>query len=82
MAALISPKLALAVSPALTRIRLVSVTDREGRIRDANDAFCQTTGYRWAELRDQDHRILASGVHPPGLNIDATGLCFWKIVNA
>src|SRR5205085_11395330 len=24
----------------------------------------------------------SAGVHPPGLNIEATGMCFWKMVNA
>ena len=49
----------------LHQLALVSVTDREGRIRDANPAFCRTSGYTWQELSGQDHRIVSSGVHPP-----------------
>ena len=50
---------------ALHQLTLVSVTDRDGRIRDANDAFCRASGYAWQELAGQDHRIMSSGVHPP-----------------
>ncbi|HSH90056.1 MAG TPA: PAS domain S-box protein [Ramlibacter sp.] len=41
---------------------LVSVTDREGRIVDANDGFCKISGYSRDEMLGQTHRIVNSGV--------------------
>ncbi|MEZ0308331.1 MAG: PAS domain S-box protein, partial [Ramlibacter sp.] len=41
---------------------LVSVTDLAGRIVDANDGFCNLSGYSRDELLGQTHRIVNSGV--------------------
>ncbi len=43
---------------------LVSVEDGEGRITDANEAFCAISGYTRDELLGQHHRIVNSGTHP------------------
>ncbi|MGB0714737.1 MAG: PAS domain S-box protein, partial [Phycisphaerae bacterium] len=50
---------------------LVSITNRRGRIIDANPAFCEISGYSREELLGKDHRILNSGVHPKEFWIDA-----------
>ncbi|MCB0916339.1 MAG: PAS domain S-box protein [Actinobacteria bacterium] len=44
---------------------IVSMTDVEGTITHANQAFCELSGYRRDELLGQNHRILKSGHHPP-----------------
>ncbi len=49
---------------ALDRSSILSMTDREGRIIQVNDLFCQTTGYRRDELLGKNHRIVNSGYHP------------------
>jgi PAS domain S-box-containing protein len=43
---------------------IVSVTDRAGRIVDANEGFCKISGYSRDELLGQTHRIVNSGVQP------------------
>jgi PAS domain S-box-containing protein len=43
---------------------IVSVTDRAGRIVDANEGFCKISGYSREELLGQTHRIVNSGVQP------------------
>ena len=40
---------------------IVSVADRDGRIVDANDAFCRISGYTRDDLVGQTHRIVNSG---------------------
>ncbi|MEK8025587.1 CHASE domain-containing hybrid sensor histidine kinase/response regulator [Pseudaquabacterium rugosum] len=54
---------------------LVSAADRQGRITEANDAFCALSGYSREELIGQDHRIVNSGLHPPGFWSD-----MWRMV--
>jgi len=43
---------------------IVSVTDAEGVIISANEAFCRISQYSEAELLGQNHRIVKSDVHP------------------
>ncbi|MBL8733167.1 MAG: response regulator [Planctomycetes bacterium] len=44
---------------------IVSITDRSGRIVDANPNFCALSGYSREQLIGQHHRIVNSGHHPP-----------------
>ncbi|MCA9300499.1 MAG: PAS domain-containing protein, partial [Phycisphaerales bacterium] len=53
-----------ALQTALDRHSILSVTDRTGRIIEANAGFCQVSGYTREELLGQDHRLVNSGVHP------------------
>ena len=48
---------------AIGQHALVSVTDPSGRIIEANDKFCQVSGYSRDELIGQDHRLVNSGYH-------------------
>ncbi|MCX7185471.1 MAG: diguanylate cyclase, partial [Nitrosospira sp.] len=55
---------------AVGKLALVSVTDRSGRILQANPKFCEVSGYSEQELIGQDHRILNSGTHPKAFFVD------------
>lgn len=55
---------------AIGQLALVSVSDRSGRITEANDRFCEISGYGRSELIGQDHRILNSGMHSRDFFID------------
>ncbi len=48
---------------ALDQHSILSVTDRAGRIIDANTGFQRISGFTREQLVGQDHRILNSGVH-------------------
>lgn len=50
---------------------IVSTTDRAGIIVAVNQRFCQVSGHDAAALVGRTHRIVNSGVHPPG---------FWQAV--
>lgn len=58
-----------AITNALNKSALVSVTDKKGRIVRVNDIFCSVSGFREEELIGQDHSILSSGYHTQA---------FWK----
>lgn len=51
------------VTFALHQATIVSVTDSQGHILDANEPFCTITGYRLDELIGQNHRIINAGYH-------------------
>jgi len=44
---------------------ITSTADRDGKIIDVNEAFCDISGYSREDLLGQDHRIVNSDVHPP-----------------
>lgn len=48
---------------ALDQHCIVSITDSAGRITYANERFSQISGYSYAELMGQDHRMLKSEQH-------------------
>ncbi|MDO8369151.1 MAG: EAL domain-containing protein [Candidatus Nitrotoga sp.] len=49
---------------AIDQHALVSVSDPSGRIIQANDKFCEVSGYSREEMLGHDHRIVNSGIHP------------------
>ncbi len=49
---------------AIGKLTLISITDRNGKIIQANEKFCEISGYTQQELIGQDHRLLNSRVHP------------------
>ncbi len=51
------------LTSAVNASSLVSVTDKSGKIINANDNFCHTAGYTLDELLGADHSIVNSGYH-------------------
>mgnify|MGYP002776025059 FL=1 len=54
----------------LELLALVSIADRDGRITEVNDAFCEVSGYTREELVGHSHRMINSGYHPAQFWID------------
>lgn len=48
---------------ALNQECILALTDLDGRIVFANDAFCRISGFTRAELIGQTHRLIKSGLH-------------------
>jgi diguanylate cyclase (GGDEF)-like protein/PAS domain S-box-containing protein len=55
---------------AIGNLALISIADRKGRILEANDKFCEISGYVQKELVGKDHRLLNSGFHPKSFWVD------------
>ncbi len=51
------------LTAAVNASSLVSVTDKKGRIINANENFCKTSGYTLDELMGSNHNIVNSGYH-------------------
>ncbi len=60
----------IAYMNAIGKLALISIADRKGRIIQANEKFCEVSGYSQKELIGQDHRILNSKLHPKSFWID------------
>lgn len=46
-------------------LNLISITDLQSHITDANDSFCEIAGFTLEELRDQPHHIVRHPDMPP-----------------
>lgn len=49
---------------AVGKLALISITDHRGKILEANEKFCEISGYSPQELIGHNHRILNSRLHP------------------
>jgi len=49
---------------AIDAFCIVAVTDSDGVILEANEKFCEISGYSKEELLGKTHRIVKSGIHP------------------
>ncbi|WEK58683.1 MAG: ATP-binding protein [Candidatus Brevundimonas phytovorans] len=52
------------LSVALDEAAIVAITDRAGQILYCNQKFAEVSGYSYAELVGQNHRLVNSGHHP------------------
>ena len=62
---------------ALDQHAIVSTTNLAGDIIYANDKFCEISGYSRAELLNQNHRIINSGVQSPEFFME-----MWEMISA
>lgn len=49
---------------AIDQAALITITDRDGYITHANEAFCRVSKYEERELIGQKHSVVNSGFHP------------------
>ena len=55
---------------AIGKLALISIANGKGKILEANDKFCEISGYARQELIGKDHRLLNSGFHPKSFWVD------------
>jgi len=61
---------------ALDKHAIVSIADTDGNIVDANDKFCEISGYDREYLLGKNHRLVKSGRHP-----DAYYTSLWQTIS-
>ncbi|MCB0481139.1 MAG: PAS domain S-box protein [Flavobacteriales bacterium] len=66
----------VSVRRALASSSLVSVTDTDGAILEANEMFCAKAQYSEAELIGNTHKLINSGYHPDEFFAD-----LWKTIS-
>jgi|GEM_PF-784594 len=54
----------------ISKVALISVTDRKGKIIQVNEKICDVSGFSSDELIGQNHRLLNSKVHPKRFFVD------------
>jgi PAS domain S-box-containing protein len=62
---------------AIDRSAIVVITDREGKIVEVNDLFCQICQYTELELLGQNFHSLKSSYHPPAFFQD-----LWAVISS
>ncbi|MGB2969041.1 MAG: PAS domain S-box protein [Candidatus Nanopelagicales bacterium] len=68
---------AQAIRRVVDQHEIISVTDLDGRIIEANDRFCQISGYEREELLGRTHAIVSSGRHGDEFYAD-----LWQTITA
>lgn len=65
-----------AITDALDKSALVSITDLEGNIIKVNKIFCEVSGYTENELLGKSHNIINSNYHPESFWVE-----MWKTIS-